>query len=130
MKQYFILFFLPVLLFGAYDLAVTNLQMTSPGDGRSNPAFVWDANIHANGYQISSDGGVHWIDVGKATEYTFNALSDGSHTVVVRAYVNNTTVPLFGAVGILALASLLGGLAALRLRRSRENGGFGGHTGL
>lgn len=94
--------------------------MVSPNNGDPNPKFAWNTNINANGYQISIDRGVHWIDVGKATEYTFNALSDGSHTVLVRAYVNNTTVPLFGAVGILALASLLGGLAAQRLRRSRK----------
>lgn len=117
MKRYLFLLFLPLFLFGAPDLTVTNLHMTTPDDGRPNPAFVWDANGYADGYQISSDDGVHWIDVGSATVYTFSGLSDGDYSVVVRAYARSHAIPIFGAAGMLALVSLLGLTAMRRIRR-------------
>lgn len=117
MKRYVFLLLLPIFLFAAIDLTVTNLQMTSPNDGRPNPTFAWDSNPGADGYQISSDGGLHWIDVGNVTVYTFSGLTAGSYNVVVRAYTSSISVPLFGMVGVLALASLLGLTATRRMHQ-------------
>ncbi len=104
------------------DLTVTNLHMTSPNDGRPNPSFAWDANANAVGYQISSDGGLNWIDIGLITSYTFSGLVDGNYNIVVRAYadsaVSSVAVPLFGGFGALLLTALFGLVA---LRRIREN---------
>ena len=115
MKKIITLFMilLPLYLFGA-DLTVTNLHLSSPNDGRTNPTFAWDSNPNAHGYEISSDGGLHWSDVGLVTQYIFPNLVGGTYTVAVRAYQNNAVnVPLFGGVGMFLLLSLFG-IAGIR----------------
>ena len=114
-----LLILLPLYLFGA-DLTVTNLHLSSPDDGRTNPTFAWDSNPNAHGYEISADGGLHWSDVGLVTQYTFPNLVGGAYTVVVRAYQNNAVnVPLFGGVGIFLLLSLFGIIGIKKLRQER-----------
>jgi len=108
--------YLPLYLFGA-DLTVTNLHLSSPDDGRVNPTFAWDSNPSAHGYEISSDGGLHWNDVGLVTEYTFAHLAGGTYAVVIRAYQNNAVdVPLFSRVGMFLLLSLFGIVGIRKLR--------------
>ncbi len=75
-------------------LDVSNLHLTSPNDRRANPSFAWDVAINADGYEISTDGGLNWMDIGNVTSYTFSGLSDGNYDVFVRGYANvedNTT---------------------------------------
>ena len=121
MKRIIYLLLLPFFLFAAVDLTVTNLHMTSLSDSRPNPSFAWDANPNAAGYQISSDGGLHWIDVGNVTTYTFAGLVPGNYSVVIRAYALAAEVPLFGLPGFAALALLfgLGGFGLLRRQKQR-----------
>ncbi len=69
-------------------LDVSNLHLTSPNDRRANPSFAWDVAINADGYEISTDGGLNWMDIGNVTSYTFSGLSDGNYDVFVRGYEN------------------------------------------
>jgi len=106
----------PLFLFAAPDLTVTNLHLTSPNDGRSNPTFAWDVNANASGYEVSSDSGLNWTDVGNVTTYTFRGLSNGNYNVVVRAYASAVSVPLFGGLGVLLLVTLFGITATRRIK--------------
>ncbi|MBN2894661.1 MAG: hypothetical protein JXK05_02045 [Campylobacterales bacterium] len=112
-----LLFLFPLYMYAA-NVTVSNLHLTSADDGRPNPSFAWDANPDADGYEVSSDGGLHWVDVGNVTAYTFSNLSSGNYAVVVRAYTFAVSVPLFGAAGALLLALLFGVGAHRRLGRS------------
>jgi len=53
----------------------------------SEVQVVWTGsdNFAIDHYEVRIDGG-GWISAGGSTTYTFSGLSDGSHTVVVRAY--------------------------------------------
>jgi hypothetical protein len=84
----------------------------------NNPTYEWDSNPNATGYQISSDNGVHWTDIGKITSYTFEGLPNDSYYVVVRAYVDRATsvaIPLFGPLGAIVLMILLGASSIKRM---------------
>ena len=78
------------------DVTEPTVSITSPADGTitgSNSMSVsWtgsDATSGINHYEIRIDGG-SWTDIGTNTSYEFTGLSDGSHTVDVKA-VDNTT---------------------------------------
>jgi len=125
---YFIFFPLTLICDAPIDLSIKNFRMSSLDDGGfdydgtityNNPTYEWDLNPNATGYQISSDKGVHWTDIGITTSYTFDGLANDSYYVVVRAYMERTTsiaVPLFGPLGGIILVILLGASSINRIR--------------
>ena len=72
------------------------ISITTPQDGsfqNQNVYMKWNAsdNTGIDHYEVS-DGGSTWINVGTTTHYTFTGLTQGKHTLYLKAYdiVNNT----------------------------------------
>ena len=78
-------------LYGGGDTVPPTVNITSPSDGEylntSDVTVTWTGsdNVGIDHYEVRIDGGT-WIDVGLSTSYTFTGLSEGSHTVDVRAF--------------------------------------------
>ncbi|MFO7991635.1 MAG: S8 family serine peptidase [Thermoplasmata archaeon] len=76
------------------DTTDPTITITSPSDdayiGSSSVDIQWSGSDGTSGidhYEIQLNAG-SWIDKGTSTSHTFTGLSDGSHTVRVRAYDN------------------------------------------
>jgi len=75
------------------DITPPSVQITNPSDGatidQDDVTIYWQGsdNIGIARYEIQRDGGT-WTNKGTATSHTFSGLSDGTHTVTVRAYDN------------------------------------------
>ncbi len=67
---------------------VVNISSPTEGHifGTANVTVFWNGsdNMEVDHYEVQIDNG-EWINVGNATNYTFQGLSDGDHTVVVKA---------------------------------------------
>ncbi len=84
-----------VSLTGNFDLGVSggttsvSVSITSPSNNTTlntqNVTVQWQGSGGIDHYEIQLDGS-SWINVGTNTSYTFTGLSDGQHTVTVRAY--------------------------------------------
>ena len=109
------------------DSTAPTLSISSPGAGQtitsSSAGLSWAGSDSTSGidhYEIQLDGGA-WTGAGTATTYTFNGLSDGTHTAGVRALdragnvqtatvsfnVNTNPLSPSGPGGGIALYSLL-----------------------
>ncbi len=83
------------------DAILSSLEITSPSNGavlsNSDVTISWSGSDSTSGidhYEVRIDNG-SWINAGTATQYTFTSVSDGTHTVDVKAVDvagNNVTV--------------------------------------
>ncbi len=76
------------------DMTAPTLDITSPSDGSifdtDSVSVSWTGSDETSGighYEVRIDGG-SWTDVGNNTTHTFSGLSDGNHTVDVKAVDN------------------------------------------
>ena len=69
------------------------LTITSPEENATlepgNITVTWEVNGTVDHFAVRLDDGP-WIDVGNATSWTFANVTEGEHTVYVRAYENET----------------------------------------
>ena len=69
------------------------LTITSPEENATlepgNITVTWEVNGTVDHFAVRLDDGP-WIDVGNATSWTFTDVTEGEHTVYVRAYENET----------------------------------------